>query len=76
VERVRLVDYENTDNNQLVVANQVVYQGKDTIRVDIMLYVNGIPLANIECKNPTRPGQTWYVAYQQIKGYGNSVPVL
>ena len=76
VERVRLVDYENTDNNQLVVANQVVYQGKDTIRVDIMLYVNGIPLANIECKNPTRPGQTWYVACQQIKGYENSVPDL
>ncbi|GAI07073.1 unnamed protein product, partial [marine sediment metagenome] len=26
--------------------------GKDTIRTDIILYINGVPLVNIECKNP------------------------
>ncbi len=76
VERVKLIDYQNIQNNILVVSNQVVYQGKETIRVDIMLYVNGIPLVNIECKNPTRPGQNWYVAYKQIKHYEELVSDL
>ena len=76
VDRVLLVDYRNPENNRLVVANQVVYRGKETIRVDLMLYVNGIPLVNIECKNPTRPGQTWFVAYRQIKEYEDLVPDL
>ena len=41
-----------------------------------MLYLNGIPLVNIECKNPTDPSVSWYNAYRQIKDYESIVPEL
>jgi type I restriction enzyme R subunit len=43
---------EGTYGNEFVVTRQVYYSGRDKIRTDIMLYVNGIPLVNIECKDP------------------------
>src|SRR3989337_3889140 len=52
VKYVRLFDFEEVDNNEFIVSRQVVYHGRDAIRTDIMLYVNGIPLAEIESKNP------------------------
>jgi type I restriction enzyme R subunit len=63
-------------NNEFVVTRQVYYSGRDKIRTDIMLYVNGIPLVNIECKDPTKPGVSWYDAFVQIKDYENIVPEL
>jgi len=63
-------------NNEFLVTKQVNYSGKEKIRTDIMLYVNGIPLINIECKDPTKPGGTWFDAYKQIKDYENIVPEL
>ncbi|OYD16055.1 hypothetical protein CH333_04460 [candidate division WOR-3 bacterium JGI_Cruoil_03_44_89] len=65
-----------TGNNEFIVSRQVYYNGKDKIRTDIMLYINGIPLVNIECKNPTEIGVSWYDAYRQIKDYENTVPEL
>ncbi|MEM2927142.1 MAG: HsdR family type I site-specific deoxyribonuclease, partial [Candidatus Bathyarchaeia archaeon] len=44
------------------------------IRNDIILYVNGIPIANIECKNPTSLTENWYTAYKQIQEYQQTVP--
>ena len=58
------------------VTNQVIYQGRERIRADIILYVNGIPLVNIECKDPTKPGVSWFDAFKQIKDYESIVPEL
>jgi type I restriction enzyme R subunit len=63
-------------SNEFVVSRQVQYSGKEKIRTDIVLYVNGIPLVNIECKDPTKPGTSWYDAFAQIKEYEDSVPEL
>jgi Type I site-specific restriction-modification system, R (restriction) subunit and related helicases len=41
-----------------------------------MLYINGIPLVNIECKNPVSASESWHTAYKQIKGYESIVPEL
>lgn len=76
VKYVLLFDYENIENNEFVVSRQVPYHGREDIRADIMLYVNGIPLAEIECKNPASFSQSWYDAYRQIKGYEKAVPEL
>src|SRR4030067_2138220 len=52
VKYVKLFDYENNSTNDFVVSSQVVHQAGDKqIRHDVVLYVNGIPLVNIECKN-------------------------
>ncbi len=73
--RVRLFDY-GTGNNEYIVSGQVVFHGKVVIRPDIILFVNGIPLVDIECKNPASFSEGWYQAYKQIKDYEQTVSEL
>ncbi len=74
---IRLIDLENIENNEFVVTNQFKVEGsKGTIRADIVLLVNGIPLVLIECKNPTREEVDWTDAYKQIKRYEDQAPEL
>lgn len=73
---VRLFDFDDTENNEFIVSRQVAYHGRDDIRTDLMLYVNGIPLAEIECKNPASFSENWFDAYKQIKDYEKTVPEL
>ncbi|MEM3577250.1 MAG: HsdR family type I site-specific deoxyribonuclease [Candidatus Bathyarchaeia archaeon] len=75
VKYVKLFDYDNIQNNEFIVSRQVIHQSGDKqIRNDIILYVNGIPLVNIECKNPTSLTENWYTAYKQIQEYQQTVP--
>lgn len=77
VKYVRLFDYDNIVNNDFVISRQITHQAGDKqIRNDIILYINGIPLVNIECKNPASLTETWYSAFMQILGYERSVPEL
>ena len=76
VRYVQLFDYETTSKNEFIVSRQVNYDGMERIRTDIMLYVNGIPLVNIECKNPASLSESWFTAYKDIKYYENAVPEL
>lgn len=53
---IQYIDWEKPANNHFHVAEEfsVMRTGrKDTYRPDIVLFVNGIPLAVIECKSPT-----------------------
>lgn len=53
---IQYIDWKNPANNHFHVAEEfsVMRTGrKDTYRPDIVLFVNGIPLAVIECKSPT-----------------------
>ncbi len=77
VRYVKIFDYENLNNNEYVVSRQIPHiNGDNEIRNDIVLYVNGIPLVNIECKNPASFSETWFDAYRQIKRYEREVPEL
>ncbi len=81
VRYVRLFDYVKLSNNEFIVSNQVIHeirgeQGEERKRNDIILFINGIPLVNIECKTPTSLTEDWTNAYQQIKGYEQSIPEL
>ncbi len=76
VKYVQLFDYQQFENNEFMVSRQVYYYGREILRTDIILYVNGIPLVNIECKNPTSLTESWYTAYRQIKDYERIVPEL
>ncbi len=77
VKYVKLFDYENIANNDFVISRQITHQAGDKqIRNDIILYINGIPLVNIECKNPASLTETWYNAFMQILGYEKDVPEL
>lgn len=50
---VRLIDFENFDNNSFHVVTELTYKnGDDEFRPDIILLINGMPLAYIEVKKP------------------------
>lgn len=53
---VTLIDFDNIENNDFVVTNQLgITNATGTIYPDIMVYVNGMPLVVIECKSPELP---------------------
>lgn len=50
---VRIIDFDNPDNNEFLCVNQFKVSGnQQNIIPDIVLFVNGLPLAVIECKSP------------------------
>ncbi|MBX5436817.1 MAG: type I restriction endonuclease subunit R [Alicyclobacillaceae bacterium] len=50
---VRLIDFDNVDNNEFLVVNQFKVAGAtNNIIPDVVLFVNGLPLVVIECKSP------------------------
>ncbi|MCT7646763.1 type I restriction endonuclease subunit R [Aliarcobacter butzleri] len=52
-EPVFIIDYENIENNDFLIVNQMKYNGihKNSIP-NIVVYINGLPLAIIEAKSP------------------------
>lgn len=69
-QQVRFFDFENPRDNEFVVTRQYRVKGsKKHVIVDAVCFVNGIPLAMIECKNPTI-GDAWKAdALDQIDRY-------
>ncbi|HOK80536.1 MAG TPA: HsdR family type I site-specific deoxyribonuclease [bacterium] len=76
VKIINLIDYENPENNEFIFSRQVHFKGNDTIIPDIVLYINGIPVVEIECKSPVSLRTDWFAGYQQIKKYEEIVPEL
>lgn len=71
--RVKVFDFENIDNNDFLVTNQFKIQGfKNPIFPDIVIFVNGIPLILIECKDPTIPRPIEQAYEKNFTHYQNS----
>ncbi|SDL68833.1 type I restriction endonuclease subunit R [Halarsenatibacter silvermanii] len=68
---VKYIDYDNPENNQFTVMNQFAVKGRDRIKPDIVVFVNGIPLAVIECKNKTTINEPEEEAITQLRRYQN-----
>ena len=50
---VKIIDFDNPENNDFLATNQFFLKGyKEDILPDVVLFVNGIPLVVIECKSP------------------------
>ncbi|MFH1473847.1 MAG: type I restriction endonuclease, partial [Candidatus Aenigmatarchaeota archaeon] len=74
---VKLIDYEDPENNEFIVSNQFEIEGARTIKIpDVVLFVNGIPVVTVECKNPLNLEKTWLNAYNDIKHYEEVIPEL
>lgn len=74
---IRLLDRANPLANRLLVANQFIVQGENgTIRADIVVFVNGLPLALLELKSPSDPAATLERAHTQLQNYKKRVPEL
>ncbi|OPY48626.1 MAG: hypothetical protein A4E48_02655 [Methanosaeta sp. PtaU1.Bin060] len=73
----RLVDFEHPENNEFLAINQfTVVEGQQSRRPDIVIFVNGLPLAVIELKNPADEEATIQTAFQQLQTYKNDIPSL
>lgn len=66
-----IVDFKNIENNHFVVTNQFYFEGDtENIRPDIMLFLNGLPIVDIEAKSPTASLTVNYEnGIDQIKRY-------
>lgn len=73
----KIIDVENPENNDWVVVNQyTMVEGDHTRRPDIVVFVNGIPVAVIELKNPADENATIWSAYNQLQTYKQQIPSL
>jgi type I restriction enzyme, R subunit len=74
---VWLIDFDNPDNNEFVVANQfTVIENNQNKRPDLVLFVNGMPLVVIELKNAVDENATLFSAFKQLKTYEDTIPSL
>lgn len=56
---VRFFNFESPSKNELIVTRQYTVKGaKKNIRPDVVVLINGIPIAIVECKSPTL-GDGW-----------------
>jgi type I restriction enzyme R subunit len=75
--QVRVLDFDDPDNNDWLAVNQfTVVENRHTRRPDVVLFVNGLPLAVIELKNPADEQATIWSAYQQLQTYKQEIPSL
>ncbi len=74
---VQLLDLENIENNNFWVVNQFVIKENTTEkRLDVVLFVNGLPLVVVELKNAIDEKATLKRAYTQIQNYKKAVPSI
>lgn len=74
---VQVVDFENADKNDWLVVNQYTVQGpQHTCRPDVVVFLNGLPLAVFELKNPADEAADIWKAFDQIQNYKTDIKAL
>lgn len=76
-EKLRLIDKNNSKNNEFAAINQfTIIEGKHQRRPDVIIFVNGIPLIVVELKNLADETTDIKKAYHQIQTYKQQIPSL
>jgi len=76
-DKVWLFDFDDLDNNDWAVTTQfTVIEGRHNRRPDIVVFVNGLPLAVIEVKNAASENATIADAFKQLQTYKEQIPSL
>jgi type I restriction enzyme R subunit len=72
-----LVDFERSENNDWLVVNQVaVIENGHSRRPDLVVFLNGLPVATFEFKNPADEQATIWSAFEQLRTYEAEIPSL
>src|SRR5262249_50978221 len=75
--QARVIDFDAPENNDWLAVNQfTLTEGQHTRRPDVVLFVNGLPLAVIELKNPADENATVWSAFQQLQTYQAQIPAF
>jgi type I restriction enzyme R subunit len=76
-DRVQLLDFDNPERNHFLVVSQfTVLGGKQPRRPDLVCFINGLPVAVIELKNPAAEQVGIREAFNQLQTYKEEVADL
>ncbi len=76
-DKVRLIDFADPKANDWLAVNQyTVVENQHNRRPDIVVFVNGLPLAVIELKNAADENASVWSAYAQLQTYKAEIPSL
>lgn len=73
---IYLADFENANNNSFIISNQWTFIENDTKRPDILIFLNGLPVAIMELKSPSREETDAEKAYTQLRNYMQAIPSM
>jgi type I restriction enzyme R subunit len=78
---VQVIDFESPENNDWLAVNQFTveapyHNAKVNRRPDVVIFVNGLPLAVIELKNAADENATIWSAFNQLQTYKEQIPAL
>jgi type I restriction enzyme, R subunit len=75
--QARVLDFDDPENNDwLAVSQFTVTENRHVRRPDVVLFINGLPLALIELKNAAAENATIWNAFQQLQTYKAELPTL
>ncbi len=75
--QARVIDFDDPGNNDWLAVNQfTVSDGQHTRRPDIVIFVNGLPLAVFELKNAAVENVSVWSAFHQLQTYQAQIPAL
>src|SRR5581483_6183960 len=75
--QARVIDFDDPGNNDWLAVNQfTVSDGQHTRRPDIVIFVNGLPLAVFELKNAAVENVSVWSALHQLQTYQAQIPAL
>ncbi|MGQ0287155.1 type I restriction endonuclease subunit R [Pasteurellaceae bacterium 22721_9_1] len=70
----RLIDFAQVQNNRFLAVNQLTIKGKKgNRRPDVICYINGLPVAVFELKNPLKENATLADAFHQLQTYKQEI---
>lgn len=76
-DRVQLIDFAQPQHNEFFLVNQFTVAGsKQPRRPDLVAFVNGLPLAVIELKNPSNEQTDVWDAFNQLQTYKDEISDL
>lgn len=76
-DKVWLIDFANPQANDFLAGNQfTVEEGHFNRRADVVVFINGLPLAVLELKNITDANATIRGAFNQLQTYKSQIPSL
>ncbi|MFO0754573.1 MAG: HsdR family type I site-specific deoxyribonuclease [Thermodesulfovibrionales bacterium] len=75
--QARVVDFDRIEVNDWLAVNQfTIAENKHTRRPDVVLFLNGLPLAIIELKNAADENAGIWTAFQQLQTYKAEIPTF
>ncbi len=76
-DRVRVIDWDSPENNDWLAVNQfTVVENHHNRRPDVVVFLNGLPVAVIELKNAADENATIWSAFNQLQTYKQQIALL